>query len=124
MLLLQSEDGEIDGDENDAEDDDLSKDLEDDSLGGPISRIHGFYKKPDMRSVTNDSDNDFWLETCGLGLWEEARENPVRHRENMQTAGPSVMSINLEAILHCQLWEIFINTELNVVYSYGLMNVI
>lgn len=59
MLLLQSEDGEIDGDENDAEDEDLSKDLEDDSLGGPISRIHGFYKKPDMRSVTNDSDNDF-----------------------------------------------------------------
>lgn len=80
MLLLQSGDGDIDGDE----DDELSKDLEDDSLGDPISRIHGFYKKPDMRSsVMNDSDNDFWLET--LGLWEGARENPVRHRESMQT---------------------------------------
>lgn len=56
MLLLQSGDGDIDGDE----DDELSKDLEDDSLGDPISRIHGFYKKPDMiSSVMNDSDNDF-----------------------------------------------------------------
>lgn len=60
MLLLQSEDGETNGDEDDDEDDDLSKDLEDDSVGGPISRIHGFYKKPDMRaSVMNDSDTDF-----------------------------------------------------------------
>lgn len=60
MLLLQSEDGEIDGDEDDDEDDELSKDLEDDSLGRPISSIHGFYRKPDMRSsVMNDSDNDF-----------------------------------------------------------------
>lgn len=58
MLLLQSEDGEIDEDED--EDDELSKDPEDDSFGGPISRIHGFHKKPDMRSsVMNDSDNDF-----------------------------------------------------------------
>uniref|UniRef100_H3D7N4 Clusterin associated protein 1 n=1 Tax=Tetraodon nigroviridis TaxID=99883 RepID=H3D7N4_TETNG len=56
----ESEDREIDGDEDDDEDDELSKDLEDDSIADPISRVHGFYKKPDMRaSVMNDSDNDF-----------------------------------------------------------------
>lgn len=60
MLLLQSEDGEIDGGEDNDEDDELSRDLEDDSLGSPVSRTHGFYKKADMRSsVMNDSDNDF-----------------------------------------------------------------
>lgn len=59
MLLLQSKDGEFDEDEDD-EDDELSKDLNDDSLGGPISRVPGFYVKSDLRcSVKDDSENDF-----------------------------------------------------------------
>lgn len=61
-MFLQSEDGEIDGDEDDdeEEDDEVSKDLEEDSLGGPISRVPGFYIKSSMRSSTlDDSDNDF-----------------------------------------------------------------
>lgn len=60
-MLLQSEDGEIDGDEDDEEEDDEgSKDLDDDSLGGPISRVPGFYIKSSMRSsALDDSDNDF-----------------------------------------------------------------
>lgn len=56
MLLLQSKD------EDDDEDDELSRDLNDDSLGGPISRVPGFYVKSDLRhSVKDDSDIDFGL---------------------------------------------------------------
>lgn len=61
MLLLQSEDSEVDGDEDEEEEnDEVSKDLEDDSLDGPISRVPGFYTKPHIRSpMMDDSDNDF-----------------------------------------------------------------